>query len=350
MQFAHNDFIFSDSRNDESINLDDLMMFFKIKTESDLEDVSSYYGEFFDCKMKVRNILLSFLDFPIEVGSYDERRLIPDFLWRRYRVSKEDLYRDALDYFSKMVGPENFKKICSFFLKFQSTIIDKLKYSVTTKNGKAEISLLFAENFRFKSEQDTLNIFNLHKEARDVIIPEKNAIIFSADFRQFEFRTFLHIQGLDQYLQFENIYEKIGHDLGIHDDAKSAIISYLYGSKNVKLESFFQKDSLLEKIESNVFWFNDLPVFIKEDYDPGKKIHTINQTISQYCYIDKLNQILNLMNGKNSKFIFPLHDSIIISLDRGEDFLFDNILDIMEDNVYKVKCYAGDNFRDIEEI
>jgi hypothetical protein len=225
-----------------------------------------------------------------------------------------------------------------------------LKKEIVVNNGTALTSFLFSENFRFKAAPDSLNVFNLQKENRDVLIPQtEDSIIFAPDFRQFEFRTFLNIQNISSYFEHEQIYEEIGKSLKIANP-KESIISYLYGSKNQKFEEFFKKESLIDKIEDEIFWFNGLPIFVMDGYDFGKKVHTIIQTVSQFSYVEKLNKIVDYLSDKKSCFLYPHHDCMVFSIHNSEPEVVDFLIDQMEDEVYKVKCYAGSNYRDILEI
>lgn len=352
MDFNFGGFDYSDRRDPGKINIQDLLLFFKIKQQKDFESICPQnYSKLSEVQMVAENTFSSFRGLPVRLSDYEASSLVPNFLWSRLEASERLLREEALESFEFVVGRPNFERINSFFQEFPSEVINKLDFKINTLGGPVDIKLIFAENFRFKDAPDSFNIFNLQKDLRNVIIPQDaDSKIFVADFRQFEFRTFLNIQGVDGYFEHEKIYDEIGKDLKIKQNPKESIISYLYGSKNSSLESFFRKEELIDRVKDSVFWFEDLPVFVKEDYEIGKTIHTINQTISQYVYLNKLKKVLNLLEDKRSKFIFPHHDSVIISLSRDEDFLIDEILEVLEDDVYKVKCYVGDNYRDLIEI
>lgn len=345
-------FHFSTDRKSQVCNLHDLFLFFKIKSIQDLkhfipDDLSSYN----EANQRLKNLFLSFSEFPIKLENYEEEALAPSFIWENIEATERLCYEKGMNVFLEEVGCENFLKVYNFFESFNSSILNKLQFQIKTTDGLKSIKLMFAENFRLKGFDESFNIFNLPKDQRSIIIPQdKNSKIFVADFKQFEFRTFLNLQNINHYFNHEKIYEEIGNDLKIKENAKESIISYLYGSRNVSFESFFKKNELVEKIENHLYWFKESPVYLKKEYEIGKKIHTIIQTISQYVYLKKLDKILNLLENKQSKFIFPHHDSVIISLSKDEDFLIDKIIDLLEDDVYKVKCYIGENYRDIIEI
>ncbi len=348
MAFEFSSFEFSEDREPGKISIQDFFLFFKLKTEKDFE-IAESFRDYQEAIKKNHAIIASFRSFKMKHENYDESRFVPDFLWQKSQKLKNKVWMECLEILKEQVGIENFERICRFFQSFRSDVINKLSRIIKIKDGEAEIDFLFSENFRFKAAPDSLNVFNLQKDNRDVLIPQnENSSIFAPDFRQFEFRTFLNIQGIDSYFEHEQIYEKIGKDLNI-PNPKEGIISYLYGSKNQKFESFFNKEQIFDRIENQIFWFGDCPVFVKNDYEPGKKIHTIIQTISQFFYVEKLGKILDFLEHKKSCLLYPHHDCLVFSLDSREPEVIDFLLDELDGPVYKTKWYIGTNYRDVTE-
>jgi hypothetical protein len=335
------------------IPVDELLLLFKIKKISDLEFLPTYV-EYQASQKKVNNILNSFSNFPINLEPYDAWDLVPTQIVEAYNSSIEALYQSAIDHFEQLAGPEDFKKVEEFFDKtFPKNILSKLEsYFINVSGSPAEVSLKYAENFRFKSDHGFFNLFNLPKVERGKVLPSnEDEFIFMVDFRQFEFRSFLDIQGINQFFNDTNLYEQLGQSLNMDkEDLKVAIISYLYGSRfSDKLEEFFQKNRLVNSAKNSIFWFKDVPVYVGGNVEPGKKIHTIVQTISQYNYISKLEKIFKLLEDKKTSFMFPLHDAMIFSMHNDEIDLIESIVSILEDDVYKVKCYVGPNLLEAEE-
>jgi hypothetical protein len=332
---------------------DELLLLFKIKKISDLEFLKSY-AHYQELQKKVNNILNSFSNFPINLEPYDAWTLVPTQIVEAYNSSLEALYGEAVDWFSKLVANKDFDKVEEFFDKvFPKDVLSKLEsYQINVENNPAEVSLKYAENFRFKSDHGFFNLFNLPKVDRHKVLPKsEDEFIFMADFRQFEFRSFLDLQGITDFFKESDLYEQLGKSLNMNKkDLKVAIISYLYGSKfNDKLEGFFQKNRLINSTKENsIYWFKDMPVFIGENVEPGKKIHTIVQTISQYNYIVKLKKVFELLEGKKTSFMFPLHDAMIFSMHNDEIELIEEIVSMLEDDVYRVKCYVGPNLLEAE--
>lgn len=352
---CNNEIYFWDRKEFEiknGISLLELFLFFKLKGFSDLKDVSPSYEKFLDWDRKIKNISYSFSQFPIKPCDDDPWRMIPKRILEGYNEFKEETLIEGLKWCESQISKEDFVKINLFFKDiFAGNVIKKMDYALKSNNGLGKVSLSFAENFRFKSNSNSFNLFSLKKEDREIVIPQDdNSCIFAADFRQFEFRTFLEIQGMTEYFN-DNLYENLGKDLNIKtQDLKVGIIAYLYGNGNENLEKFFRRNVILQQIKNNVFWYKEMPVYVPEEHTDGKKIHTIVQTLSQYRYLEKLEKILIKLENYNSKFIFPLHDSIIISLRKDEIDLIDDLVNILEDGTYKVKCFIGPNYKDLTEI
>lgn len=327
------------------------MLFFKIKQIDDLNYIESF-NDFTLSKNKIENASKSFYNFPIDHGRYDLVDFIPKQIVDEYIENGNRFYADVVDRLSDV---DDYDAVCNFFQnKFKKNLIKRLQnYKINFSNKDSFVYLKYAENFRFKSEQGFQNIFNIPILERVNVLPnDKNDFIFMIDFRQFEFRTFLKIQGIDSFFGEKKIYEVIGEKLGINsDNVKTSIIAYLYGSKlQPKMEDFFKKQKLISTLKNEIIWIDDYPVFNDKSSDENKKIHTTIQTISQYKYLEKLDRILDLIKNKKSSFIFPLHDSMIFSINKNEIDLIDQIIELAEDEVYKVKSYVGKNLFEVEEI
>lgn len=344
--------IYSWGESTDGILLDQLLLFFKFKSISDLSFIPEY-SEFMAEKNRITNVVESFYNFPICYEIDSPWTLVTDQIVEQHNQAGEAFYRAALDHVRTFVDEKDFNLIEDFFdTKFPKKILSNVEhYKINFKGFDTSISLKFAENYRFKSEHGYLNLFNAPKSERIHVKPiGKGDVIFMADFRQFEFRSFLNVQGITKYFNGKNLYEEIGKELNIDaQDLKVSIIAYLYGSRTNELEKFFKKNELIKKL-NNCFWFNGFPVYNPPNAEPNKKIHTTIQSISQYNYLLKLEEIFELLKGKKTKFIFPLHDAMIFSLSGDEIDLIENIVSILEDDVYKVKCYVGTNLFEIEEI
>ncbi len=337
-----------------------LFLFYKIKSFEDLLKITNS-EKFNALSKKMETARHSFHQIGINDDVLLDEEVVPTVLYEEYEAEKENVVKDGIEHTKELVDPEDWEHIQSFlegdFFKSRPTA------RIDTTLGKQYIGLEYAENFRFKAAADNFSLFTLSKNDRNIIIPQNdNSVIFAVDFRQFEFRTNLLLLGRDELLQEQNLYEKIGAQLGFEaDDVKLKIISSLYAAeiRDEKVKEFLDRDKILSKIDKDVFWYKGNPVYVPYDGHDGKKIHTITQSISQFYYLRKLKEINQLFwelrdphafEKPKSSFIYPLHDSMIFSIHEDDMWLMEKIIEILTNHVYKVKCFIGPNYKDIEEI
>lgn len=340
-------FVFDDKSN-RYVDLKDFFTFFKLKNEN--------YDQFpfgvMDglqkkqlAQSKFQSVLHSFskIDGLDDFSPFD---LIPFHIFENFAKVNYDFYRVCLENFKS-------KPIFDEFFDFYTKNVDW--FHVTDKiSGNfsfGRTGFEFAENFRFKSKENTFNLFHLGKESRHVVACDEDYFVYAPDYKQFEFRTFLKLINYDKSIFSESIYDFLGSRMGMPaDKAKLSTISWLYSPyPNEKLDRELDKNILLNKIVNGCGNFG-YPIYVGENSAPNKRIHTIVQSASQFIYIEKLHQVLSVLKDKRSKFVFPLHDCMIFFIHKSELELIEEIDSLMEDEVYKTKKYIGKNYRDIEEI
>lgn len=329
--------------NFDVFDLKDFANFFKIKNFYDLKD---YFPKKYDFFKKSENKLLSWLKTYDCIGSKHEYRSLPQFIYKDFLSARADLMMSLYDYIKNIDMYSSFKKYYEHN-RHIFMIQKEMDYKIKTTDGYEKVELEFAENFRFKNAPETLNLFHMPKVLRKKIIPQDNdSFIFSADYRQFEFRTFLKLIDFDIDFENENLYEELGNSLNLtQEDFKIKLISFIYSnSDELKI---FDKNKILEKIQNDYFIWNNIPVFVGKN-EQKKQIHTIIQTISYFYYLDKLNEIIKMLKNKKSKFLFPLHDEIIFSIHKNEIELLEEIPKILSNEVYKVKKSVGNNLGEMK--
>lgn len=346
-------FYFSDvDLESDLVPLKDLMLFFKIKSVDQLSNLSSY-EEYRKNYLKIENIFKTFYNLRYK-ELYETWDHVPRFVLQSFQDSTHSLINEYISIINSQISSNDMSNIITYFAFQFPKLRNYLKYQITTTQGCADIHLEYSENFRFKSANDSLNLFTLKKDKRNLVIPQNgNSFIYAADYKQFEFRTYLKLIGQQHLLTNENLYENIGQQMGMNaSDAKLKIISNLYRDKvdRESVSNFLNRKSVIQNIQNNIFYLNDVPVYVDSESHEGKKIHTINQTISQFFYVQKLKNVLQLLKNKKSKFIFPLHDMMIFSIDMQEDFLIDDIKNILQTDGYCVKEYVGKDFSKLEEL
>ena len=326
------------------LDLKDLGVLFKL---SDLKSFNCRSFEDFETiKNKINKFVFSYKDNRINHnrGIFE---LIPTFLLKEFLETRTVVLEEI---YENLQQKSRFSEIEKFFrLKAKTSCIENLKFDIVTSEGSASVDLKFAENFRFKAAHGTLNIFNMPKDKRHIIIPqEDDHFLYCADFRQFEFRTFLMINPcVQEDFNDLNLYQTLQKKYNVE---KQQIIAYMYGQHNAALEKIFPTAPLLEKAEGGIFFWRKYPVALQDGVSERKNVHTIIQTISQYIYLEKLRKVLDLLKDKKSKFLYPFHDNMIFSIHKNEKELMKQIKNLLEDDVYFVKEYIGNNLLEVKEI
>lgn len=297
---------------------------------------------------RIKAILSSCNLLGIYLGQCPMSSLIPKHIAREFVLRRNELLKELFEWISRQDFYDN--DLIFSFKNIKTDVINQLNFDLNIKDGKFKTSFLYAENFRFKADKNSLNLFTLQKDQRDILIPQdENSFIYCCDFKQFEFRTyFLLNPHLNCNFDTSNIYDNYTGLVGLPlDQTKIECIAYLYGKKNNKLDKILGRQHILSKIHNQRFISHGQHVIVRNEHEEGKKIHTIIQSISQFVILEKLDKILNLLKGKKSSFLYPHHDNFVFSINNEEQNLIPKIKTVLEDEVYKVKEYKGQNFRDL---
>ncbi|KAF2082089.1 DNA polymerase [Flavobacterium sharifuzzamanii] len=189
----------------------------------------------------------------------------------------------------------------------------------------------------------------LHKDYRDVIIPEQDKELIYIDYCQFEAGILAHEADDEKLIQMYNtndIYTEISKKLGdtvvSRDLAKKLFFSYCYGmsKENIlafsghDLNIFFNEFASLEIYEKGV-----LENFLRDGYvdtilgnrrykslknvENIKENWIISQRIQGVASLILKDVILSVYNsGKDIEFLLPMHDAILYQIpkDKIEDY------------------------------
>lgn len=329
-------------------DLKDLAIFFRIKNIFDFaskfdREYSIYRNE----KNKIKKWNLTFQG--LNQNNKNNFEIIPGNLAINYLYAKNELFYTWINSIKDL---QPYKKFLSYYDRNKESffLLRDMQYEIYTSEGFQKVNLEFSENFRFKSKHGYYNLFNMPTHSRDEICARDKSFIYMIDFRQFEFRTFLNITGADVDFEDLDLYNHIGERLGL-ENPKIELISYLYSSRNDEnLEKIIKKNDLIENIKDELYEWNGYPVFINEDFEQNKKVHSIIQSISYLIYLQKFAKIIELLKGYDSKLIYPLHDAMIFNILDSEVELIDKISEILSDNIYKTKEYFGKDLLNVKEI
>lgn len=335
-----------------SVDLRDLLNWFKIETTEALEPFceKQSFAEYCLLRDQIKKMLKTYAICGIQVNKQIPFDYINKGVIKEYLICKNDILKQTYDNLSKRYDVKVFYDYFRYQLNLDA--INALNKKVWTTEGEKEVKLLYAQNFRFKPAPGSYNLFNCSAADRASLIAQnENSFIFCADFKQFEFRSFLQTSGFNIDFSDQQIYSTFGKICGLKEETcKQEIIAYLYGQKNDKIQKHIDKDLILSKVEGSIYWHNEKPVLVLEEHEQHKKVHTIVQTISQYYIINKISKVLDLLKNKESQMLYPHHDNLVFSIDKSETALIEQIYNILSDNVYYVKCYVGKDFYNLKEI
>ena len=336
-----------------SVDLRDVFNFYRVSEINELASVFSSQNitKYCDLKKRIHSILYSYGNVGVDIKDYPFYDLVPTRILKDLCLNECKILKDGFNFLEKKSW---FKDVLDFFVRFESiNALRDMDYQIRTEEGWQKVRLMWQANFRFKSLPGYLNLFNMRKKDRNKVLPHSDDhIIYYADFRQFEVRTFIMLHPHLEF-DFENreLYKDLAARLNLDlSTAKQQIIAYGYGQENEALDKVLDRNALLKNVRDDFYSWNGYPVVFRPKETDKIKIHTLVQTVAQYIYIKKLYKILNLIAETNSKFIYPLHDSVIISLHKDELELIPKICDILEDDVYKVEQCLGPNLGELEVI
>lgn len=326
----------------EFFELKDFALFFKRKSLQEFSDLPEFQ-RFERQKIKFVHWAQTFSDIS------DNFEPIPPYMLLEFIRAKGALLASWLDQIRN-------KHIYNLFLSYYEAhresfdVERKMNFKVRTREGFKNVNLKFAENFRFKPEGDTLNLFNMRDVERDLLLPDEGHFLYVIDFRQFEFRTFLNLVDAPVDFSKENLYEQIGEMAKI-ENPKQELLAYLYSRRvDERIKPYIDKEKIWDNLSEDAFVWREFPVYLNPDYEDNKKLHTIIQTISYFIYLQKLAKILSLLGGKNSRILYPLHDAMIFSIEENEATIIPQISQVLEDEVYKIKQLVGENYSELERL
>lgn len=333
-----------------SIDLRHIYNYYGISSLDDqaVRNHSSNYVNYNNCFERMMADVKAYKQCKINTAKKNIEDLINPKIVKEYLFSKNVILQDFI--FS-LQNLSCYNEILNFYLRADFlNVISQLNYNIKTQEGIETVNLQYAANYRFKPIHGTLNLFNIVPEKRSKIIPQnENSFIYCIDFKQFEFRTFLKLIESKEY-DFDNlnIYQEINNK---HNIDKEHIIAYMYGQRNDQLAKIFPKDAILDCITEDLCYVKDgIPVILKENGSDGWKVHTIVQSLSYINFLQKLKRVLLLLEGKKSKFLYPIHDSMCFSIDKSEIKVVKEINEILVDDVYKIKRFIGPNLYELREL
>jgi hypothetical protein len=204
---------------------------------------------------------------------------------------------------------------------------------------------------RLAIAKNSFPIMNISKENRKIILPKNDAIV-EIDINAHQIRTALAL--MDKPLPPGDFYNHIQPELNTETRAatKKRFFAWFYGSEENKgLDRYFDRDAVVEK-----YWDGEFVRTIHGREIPADHFHAFNyivQTTANDLFMESLYEIVKILEGKETKLMAAIHDSVLLDLDLSEKYLVRQIADKLEDTrIGKLKCSAsvGHNFGEMEKI
>lgn len=341
-----------------SIDLKDVFNYnriYKLEEAVKFTNNSKLLEEYVFLQERIKRILLSYSSFRSDITKYSAFEMIPYSIQAEFIQRRLDLIQVCFDWFEQQ---KYFEPVKKFLLNDKRTNVLKsfTKQIKSIDQKQLQIDLVYGANFRFKAEPGTFNLFNLPVKERDKIIPQDTEhVIYAADLRQFEFRTYLMLHpSLDVDFEQLEFYKYFAAKFNLDPEtAKTQILAYLYGKENEQLNGVLRKNEILDLISDDLFLWRGFPIVFNQNEPNYKKIHTLVQSMSQLFLLDKLQQIVEAVEKEQDGtiFIYPFHDEVILSVNKGKlDYWSRKIKNILEDEIYKIRHFYGKNLLELKEI
>lgn len=265
-------------------------------TKAEIIDLmpESYLHKLFDLKNKATHAVLSSFEKPPNYDFLeDEYALLSDISFRRLNLKRNDKFKDNSRYQKIFMNGGIPGYICYDMFR---TVTGRL--SIVPK---------------------TFPILNLDKEIRDVLHPT-NDIFVDLDYNSAEVRILNVLSG--KGLEEDDIHSWMAKNIfNIEDrgESKKQFFSWLYNplKANKELDSFYQREKLLEKYYKN----GTICTPFNREIECGE-FHALNyllQSTSSDLTMESAIKINKMLKGLKSFVAFTVHDSMVLDM-AYEDF------------------------------
>jgi hypothetical protein len=215
---------------------------------------------------------------------------------------------------------------------------------------------------RLTTEKNSFPILTLSRAFRPAIEPQNDYYI-ELDFNGAEVRTLLGLLGKAQPSEDVHNFHlrEVFTNMESREKAKVAFFAWLYGSRQavvkedlVKLASFYEKDSLLEK-----YWDgNTVTTPFGKEIPDASRHHALNYLVQSTAAELTLNQALKLEyllreRSNGSHIAFLIHDAVVIDMKNEDSELINTLTALMGSTKlgnFKVNIKRGKTLGSMKDI
>jgi hypothetical protein len=206
---------------------------------------------------------------------------------------------------------------------------------------------------------NNINFAALNKEngCRESFIPRNDTLI-EIDLSAFHPTLISKLMSYD--FGDKNIYHEIEKECNVsYDEAKRIIFKNLNGEifteyKNVEFFKSLQKfkDKIWSDFQTNGYIEDEISGwrFYSKDLDnmnPNKLLNYLLQITETSTNINILWDMFKILRNKNTKLILFTYDAFLFDLDKNEEKIINNIMDIFKKYQFNVKTKIGLNYNNL---
>ena len=179
---------------------------------------------------------------------------------------------------------------------------------------------------RLTTQKDSFPILTLNKGLRTCLKPQ-NDVFLELDYNASELRVLLGL--LDQDQPEEDLHswlaKEIFDDKYTRDEVKKKVFAWLYNpaSKNKKLNTFFDREAVLEKYYDGFEMVTPYGRTIRVDED--KALNYLIQSSSSDMMLTAAMKLDKMLKSKKSFVAFCIHDSIVLDISAEDKELVESM-------------------------
>ena len=323
-----------------------------------------------DTSEKLKAFLRSFQEAKVDLNDNCFFDLTPERFLLEYCEIKNKITQHVLKNYPK---PKNYdflldltkllEKIKHQKLNLDLSMLDSGLASFQSRQWKKKLAstkpyinynIFGTKTGRLTTKKGSFPILTLPKERRKTIKPSNDWLI-ELDFNSAELRTLLALSGKDQ--PAEDLHEwnakHVYRGLIPRSEAKQRIFAWLYNpeSKDYRSNRAYDRNFVLQK-----YWDGEQVQTYYDRIIPADKHHALNyiiQSTTSDLFLRRAIAVNKLLEGKKSKIVFCIHDSLVIDFsDEDKDSLLNIVKEFSQTDfgTFKVNIQAGKNFGEMKEM
>jgi hypothetical protein len=345
----------------------------------------SFVEKYNNLSAKIKAHLTSYRLAKINTSLYGESELIPDALYRNFYEERSKLILALYSYYIDQDLDETDRFYHSLY---ESAVIlhdiskspididlkaldSKVGHHVKTVkkytvDGKANLHfhVVGAKTGRLAFKKGTINIYSFPKDLRTCIVAPPDCSIVEFDFKSFqprlaicntldeEFKTkFRDIRDIYSVFPGDRQKNKIGFLAWMYSNNKDEMFEReAYPICTLRDELYIQARNtgkVVNRFGRAIYWQGDEKNVVFQNYVTSNEVDAI---------LLVMKKVYERLKGRQSRIMFPFHDAIVCSIHKSEEYLVNEIGNIMEKTLYStfnsyfpVEVKMGKNYGEMND-